>query len=439
MPKAKNTISEIIGKMDYSPSRERMLQKIKKGFNEIASFYGFENVVSSFLEDVQFLNPLIKAGFFKKYPPLFCKTRGGAEFILRPSGSFPAIRMYVTHKMSDFPYPAKLHFEGIRFFIDDDPGTLFKTQDEKGLVMIGEEDPVAEAQIILILWRALIQSGIGDQEFELRINATGCEICRPVFNAAFTGYFRSRSSRLCKSCKWHLKDSPTKILRCQEERCAILTNHAPTVLDFLCDACKKHLRQILEFLEEMHIPFVLDHRFFYDGFWLDTFIFEFISHVNFASSSGEKKENNGSGFIFSEGGSMSRAAELITGKKMNVVNGTLFLKAIESFLYKKGISPPEPEKPKVFMVQLGELAKRKSIGVLEWLRSVNISAGEILGRDSIKSQLKVAERMGAELALIIGQKEAIDGTVIVRELESGTQETIPQNKLVEFLKRKLKK
>ena len=76
---------------------------------------------------------------------------------------------------------------------------------------------------------------------------------------------------------------------------------------------------------------------------------------------------------------------------------------------------------------------------MESLRLAEIESGEVLGRDSIKSQLKIAERVGARLALVIGQKEAIDGTVIVREMDSGSQETILQNKLVEFLKRKLKK
>jgi len=88
---------------------------------------------------------------------------------------------------------------------------------------------------------------------------------------------------------------------------------------------------------------------------------------------------------------------------------------------------------------LGDLAKRKSFTLLETLRAGGIIVRESLGRDSIKVQLKIVERSGCRHALIIGQKEALDGTVIVRETESGIQETIPQEKLIDFLKRKLKK
>ena len=78
-------------------------------------------------------------------------------------------------------------------------------------------------------------------------------------------------------------------------------------------------------------------------------------------------------------------------------------------------------------------------GGIEALREGGISVQESLGRDSVKSQLKVAERVGAEIALILGQKEALDDTIIVRELRSGIQETIPQEKLIEFLKKRLKR
>jgi len=100
---------------------------------------------------------------------------------------------------------------------------------------------------------------------------------------------------------------------------------------------------------------------------------------------------------------------------------------------------PGQEEFKIFLVHLGELAKRKGLALLEGLRAAGVEARESLGRDSIKSQLKVAEKSGAVIALILGQKEALDNTIIVREIQSGIQETIPQEKLVEFLKKRLKK
>ena len=141
--------------------------------------------------------------------------------------------------------------------------------------------------------------------------------------------------------------------------------------------------------------------------------------------------------VLAEGGRMSRVGEILAGRRLDVVCGVTVLDTLEGALHENR-AQFDPEKPKVYLAQLGDLAKRKSLELLEALRAGGISAYESLGRDSVKSQLKVAEKMGAQMALILGQKEALDNTIIVREIQSGIQETIAQEKLVEFLKRKLK-
>ena len=94
--------------------------------------------------------------------------------------------------------------------------------------------------------------------------------------------------------------------------------------------------------------------------------------------------------------------------------------------------------PKVFITQLGELAKRKSLVLFEDFRKHGIAARASFGRDSIKSQLRIAHRLGIKYTLIIGQKEALEGTVILREIISGVQETIPMEKILDVVKQHLK-
>jgi len=141
--------------------------------------------------------------------------------------------------------------------------------------------------------------------------------------------------------------------------------------------------------------------------------------------------------IIAEGGRMSRAAMLLGGKDLAVAAGTLFLDAVADEMQKR--SGDIAITTDVFFIQLGELAKRKSLEILEALREAEVDVKESLGRDSIKIQLKIAERVGARYALVLGQKEALDSTIIVRETGSGMQETVSQEKLIEFLRKKLKK
>ena len=203
------------------------------------------------------------------------------------------------------------------------------------------------------------------------------------------------------------------------------------------------IAKIKKFLDEARIPYFLDPRLFKEDSWFSVFVFEICFREERAKKqegqelSGEEQTRVES-VLIAEGGRMSRVAERITGKPLEVVGGSIFFKDIERLVSRRRVAGGE-RKQKIFLVQLGELAKRKSLGLLEMLRAGGVEVRESLGRDSIKSQLKVAERIGARVALILGQKEALDGTIIVREVQSGIQETISQDKLVEVLKQKLKK
>ena len=95
-------------------------------------------------------------------------------------------------------------------------------------------------------------------------------------------------------------------------------------------------------------------------------------------------------------------------------------------------------KPRVFLAQLGGLAKKKSLRLFSELEKNGILTAESFGRGSLKSQLKIANRLGVELTLILGQKETLDGTVIIKNMTTGVQETVSMEKLIDNIKKKLK-
>lgn len=434
MPKLKPAENGLLNKLDRLPASEKFFIKIEKAISSVSEFYGFEKIYTSPLDEQRFYKPLIKGGLFENWHPVFGKSRGGVDIFLRPSAALSLIRAYITHKMNDLPHPVKLFFTGESFFSLNRAASSLVARSELGLVMIGEEGPVAEAEIVQVFWRAVEKLGI-KEGIEIRTNATGCLDCRVAFRSSFAGHFRSRIARLCKNCKRDFKKTPTEILLCQEEKCKIVGGGAPQVLDFLCETCKKHLRGFLEFLEEVKIPYFLDPKFFGDNPWFDTLIFEFVWKAKI--NDGEEKK--GSQLVFAEGGRMSRAGTLMAGRKLDVAAVSVFFEVLGALLSSKAGGQEIGNEPKVFLTHLGDLAKRKGLSLLEELRQGGIDARESLGRDSIKSQLNLAEKMGAPLALILGQKEVLDNTVIVREVQSGIQETIPQEKLIEFLKKRLKR
>lgn len=464
MPKPKTIEKESVIQFDRMPERERLFEAMARVFHDAAVSYGFEKIHTAAVEDARTLAPVIKSGLMEERAPVLCKTSAGIDIMLRVSGALGILRAYAVQKMNDLPHPLKFSFEGETFFFSNNRGGI-RSLNEWGMVMIGEEGPIAEAEIIQVIWKSLAKLGLEAAAIELRVNAIGCIECRPSFRSAFGAYFRPKVHRLCKNCKRHLKRSPTKILNCKEETCRMLATNTPQVLDFLCEMCKKHLRGVLEFLDEIRISYILDSKFFNDGAPYNTLLFQFILHTMLApaplsapvapvlAQPGEVpaeiapaasiepqpapapiKES----WILGEGGRISRAGEIVVGRRLDAACGVVRMDELAELFTRKKVVLGH-EEPRVFLAQLGDLAKRRSLGLIEALREGGILLRESLGRDSVKSQLKVAERIGAEIALILGQKEALDQTIIVREIQSGIQETISQDKLIEFLKRKLKK
>jgi len=435
---------------DRLPDREAATMYLDSIAAELAEFYGFEKMATALVDEAKPLVALAKARLCEERMPVTWNLPGGGALALRLAGALSILRSYVAHKMNDLPHPLKLSFEGESFFVRNARrsgaraigGARVESIEERGLMMLGEDTAIAEAEIIFCLWKTLAQIGIPSHTLQLTVNAIGCTQCRGHFRSSFLAYFRTRGSRLCRNCRRNLKRLPTRVLLCQEEKCRTAMHGAPQVLDFLCEACKKHLRGVLEFLDEAGVPYFLDARLFREGSWFHRFVFEVALHAEFLPSGGLRVEGEPAApdsetIMLAEGGGISYAGELIVGRRIDAVSGVIMRDVLERLCREQGIPLGPPTGQKVFLAQLGDLAKRKSLGLMEMLRLGGIGVMESLGRDSMKSQLKVAERARAQIALILGQKEALDNTVIVRDVSSGMQETVPQEKLVEFLKRSM--
>lgn len=443
--------------LDRLSGDERVVAEVRKTADAIGEFYGFEHMRVSPVESAGLFAPLARAGFLDERPPVWCKTRNGDEILLCFSAALGAVRAYFSHRMQALPHPLKMVVEGDTFSLVSgkesyrdhrrDPEDA-ETKEESApivsrrewaLVMIGEEGLIAETEIIQVLWKTCAELGLTHDAVELRLNATGCSHCRSSYRSALGAYFRTRTARLCAKSKRDVKRVPTKVLSCGDERCRGIASGAPQILDFLCEGCKKQLRSLLEFLDEARIPYFLDGTLFREGSWLGEMVFVVVGR----SEDPAGQEVSGEAAVvrapvlIAEGGRLSRAAQLLEGKELAAASGTLFLDAAADEIQRR--SQNRSIATDVFFVQLGDLAKRKSLEILEVLREGGIGVKESLGRDSIKIQLKIAEHIGARFALVLGQKEALDATIIVREVESSIQETISQEKLVDFLKKKLKK
>jgi len=282
-------------------------------------------------------------------------------------------------------------------------------------------------------WRIIHQLGV--RNVKVRLNSIGCPACRKSYRNLLTHYLESKRQKLCLDCKRRLDTNPLRVLDCKEDKCIQVNANAPQSIDHLCEECRTHFKGLLEYLEELGIPFELDSALVRGLDYYTKTVFEFFPASGSDLADEEKSKKNALG----GGGRYDKLIKMLGGEDTPAVGFSLGLDRLVAEMKKLGVRAYKEPRPRVYLAQLGSFAKRKSLRLFEALERSGIMVAESFGRGSLKSQMKIADRLGVEITLILGQKEALDGTVIVKDMASGNQEIIDAEKAMDEVKKRLKK
>jgi histidyl-tRNA synthetase len=289
-------------------------------------------------------------------------------------------------------------------------------------IISNDNDPVYDAQVMLACYRFL--QDLKFKDLEVQINSTGCNKCRPNYKRKLVDYYKSKEKQICADDRRRLKENPMRLLDCKEEKCVEIKKDAPNILDSLCSDCRKHFKNVLEFLEEVKLPYILNnHRVRGFDYYPKT-VFE-IFHAGFS-------------FAIASGGRYDYLLEMIGGRQAPGVGGAIGLERALEVIKQKEISLVGKIKPKIYLIHIGDLAKAKALAIVEMFREANMNIVEALGKESLRAQLKSADKIGSPLALIFGQQEAFEQSIIIRDMKTGAQETVPLKKVVDIIKGKLR-
>jgi histidyl-tRNA synthetase len=328
--------------------------------------------------------------------------------------------------MAALPQPIKLFYCGPMFRYEQPQAGRWRQLYQFGAEIIGDSGAVLDAQIIQFCFH--IFKALGLKKISIQINSLGCPQCRSGFRRALLDYYRYRKNKICPDCRRRMKENPLRLLDCKEEKCQPIKAQAPAIVDYLCDDCRRHLKEVLEFLDELEIPYFLNNALVRGLDYYTKTVFEIFW---------EDESNSQS--ALGAGGRYDNLVKDFGGKPTPAVGAALGLDRIIDLMKKEQVKAGLAYHPKVFLVQLGVMGKKKSLKLFEKLHQAGILTAESLSRDSIKAQLKIADRLGVKFSLILGQQEAMDGTIIIRDMQSGVQETVPQEKVVDQLKKRFRK
>jgi histidyl-tRNA synthetase len=415
------------GMHDIFSEQWRYYQKILDVVEEFANFYNFERIETPILEETELFTKGIGLTTDIVQKEMFSlRTKGGDHLSLRPEGTAPIVRAYIQHGLQNFPQPIKFWYFGPFFRYERPQSGRLRQFWQFGFEVLGEESPALDAQIILIFYNILKE--LKFKNLILKINSIGDSFCRPYYKKVLTSYLKSRINSLCQDCKRRLKENPLRVLDCKEETCQRIVSQAPQILDHLCENCKKHLKQTLEFLEELELPYNLDPYLVRGLDYYTKTVFEIFEDT-------EKGKEVGA---LVGGGRFNALAKILGGGEVPAVGGAGGVERIVLLIKEKAIRFPKEKKAKVFLAQIGDLAKRKALKLIEEFRKEEVPIFESLGRDSLKSQLKVADRLKVKYVLILGQKEALENRILLRDMESGKQKVLNLKKIIKEIKKIIK-
>jgi len=415
------------GTHDILPFEQRYFSKISETIDDVADFYSFGKIETPIIEDIELFVKGTGAGTDIVQKEMYnLKTKGGDQLALRPEGTPSVVRAYFEHGMMSRPQPVKLYYFGPFFRYERPQAGRYRQFWQFGLEILGESNPVIDAQLIQISYG--IFSDLKISGISIEINSIGDKECRPIYRKALVKYLKSKVSLLCSDCKKRIIENPLRVLDCKEEKCQKIKEEAPQMMDYLCPECHTHFKKVLEYLDEINLPYHLNPYLVRGLDYYTRTVFEFFA----TSKEGEKT------LALGGGGRYDGLAKLIGGKDIPAVGTAFGVERIIQLLKEEGVKELKKSKEYVFLAQLGEMGKKKSLVLVEEFRKAKIPLGESLGKDSLKIQMAKAAKIGARYTLIIGQREALDGTVIIRDMETGKQDTVKIENAVLEVKKKIK-
>ncbi len=414
------------GMRDILPDEQPYWERVRKALSVASSEYGFQRIDLPTVEFAHLYLRTIGEGtdILDKEIYLF-NTRGGDRVALRPEMTAGLCRAYIEHGMGVLPKPIKLFTMGPVFRYDRPQEGRYREHWQANFDMFGENDPILDAQTIQLAYRVVSQLGLKNIEFQ--VNSIGTPESRRDYEKALVRYLEAQKIKLCQNCRERLTANPMRILDCKEDKCIQLTTHAPQSIDYLDQESRDHFKHLLEYLDELELPYSINARLVRGLDYYTNTVFEIRSI-----------DKDGKNYSLGGGGRYNRLIESLGGEPTPAIGFGLGLDRIVLEMKRTQVKPHQEPRPKVFLAQLGDMAKKKSLRLFSALEKNGILIAESFGRGSLKSQMRVANRLGVEVTVIVGQKEALDETAIVKDMVSGTQETVTQERLVDAVKKILK-
>lgn len=412
------------GTKDILPDTVGHWTYVEEKIRKICKHYGFHELRTPIFEHTELFQRGIGEGTDVVDKEMYTFTdRGSRSITLRPENTASAVRAYLQNKLYGDNSLVKLFYMGSMFRYDRPQAGRMREFHQFGVESIGAESPLSDAEIIMLAVDFL--QSLGMKDLSLSLNSVGCPRCRPKYREALKAYFREHLGELCRDCNDRFGRSPLRILDCKIDADKPFMAGAPKITDCLCDECKDHFERVKKLLTEAGIDFVLDPRLVRGLDYYTKTAFE-IKYLPLGAQSAVAGGGRYDGLIEEMGGKPTPAVGFATG-----------LERVLLALEKQNLLPENAPAEDAFVVALGDVAKEPAFCLLAKLRRAGLTASMDFAGRSMKAQMKQANKMHARFALILGEDEVKEDTVMMKDMVASKQEKVPLAEIIETINNQL--
>ena len=409
------------GTSDILPKEQPYWRFIEQKAVNLCQLYGYERIDSPVFEDTQLFSRSVgeDTDIVEKEMYTF-EDRSRNKMTLRPEGTAPVCRAYLEHGLHNLPQPVKLYYIAPIFRYERPQAGRYRQHYQFGYEAIGDDDPALDAEVIDMAWQFFLSLNL--RHLTLNLNSIGCKKCRPKYLAVLKDYYANYIRDICPDCKVRLKRNPLRLLDCKKPSCQQAASSAPRSVDHLCPQCDEHFNRLKGYLKLLEIPFEVNHRLVRGLDYYTRTVFEI------------QPEEEGAQSTLGGGGRYDDLIEELGGKPTPALGFATGMERIVLNLKKQNIPVPPLPQPQVFIAYAGDEVKGEAIKLAATLRRSGTGVIEAIGSKSLKAQLRQANNLGAHYAVIIGEQELKSGTVILRDMTTAQQKTVPISELQGLVK-----
>lgn len=396
------------GTKDILPQTIKYWYYLEKTIREVCKGYGYEEIRTPIFEHTELFNRGIgdTTDIVEKEMYTF-NDKGGRSITLRPENTAAVVRAFIEHKLfADNPL-VKLFYIGPMFRYDKPQAGRFRQFHQFGAEALGLPGPDVDAEIIMLAITFLQKLGL--QELALQLNSVGCPVCRPVFREKLQEFFKDKIDNLCPDCKSRLERNPLRILDCKNERCQEVIKDAPSLTNYLCDECETHFSKLQQMLKAVGVDYVLNDRLVRGLDYYTKTAFE-IQYTPLGAQSAVCGGGRYDGLVQECGGQPTPAIGFAVG-----------LERVLWALENQKLLPEMKESQDVFVIYAGENTQLRAFELVTKLRQNSLKAQMDFSGRSLKSQLKLANRLNANYVIIIGEDELNKGVVTFKNMQTSEQ------------------